>query len=74
MFVEFRFRVPDAVFALLILTRTLSRLEEFNLVPWKVVEKSTVPEVLSKTPEGKNSKLLQLSQVLSRRVALLKSS
>ena len=61
------------MFALLTLTRTLSRLEEFSLVYSKVLEKSTVPDVLSNTPEGKFSRLLQFPQVTVKSVALLKS-
>jgi hypothetical protein len=73
MFVEFRVRVPLEVFALLMLSRTLSRLEEFSLVPANAVEKSTVPDVLSKQPDGKFSRLVQLSQVFIRLVADLQS-
>ena len=73
MFVEFRVRVPLEVFALLMLSRTLSRLWVFSLVLVNVVENPTVPEVLSKTPDGKFSRLVQFCQVKLRFVADLQS-
>ena len=68
MFGEVKVIIPDAVFALLILTRILSMLCEFSFVDLNVSVKFTVPEVLSNTPDGKNSRLAQLSQV-SRHVS-----